>query len=499
MRSGLVAALFGLAVLGIAAGCRREPIRLIDSPPDGSSPAVDGGAPASSCPWALADRVKVIPVPVGKSIAWQKPGYDHFPVDERVALAAGTNGQAYIAWGEVNATGDGPLSSPSPLGVHVTPLDSNFSRRGDDVILPTAQEVSGLVAHEDGFAVLVRDNNRGTKIDLGDAGDAATLAFLVRYKNGEQAWRYPLTGSLSDDAPEAQTVYSPFLEGQLVWNDLTYGAYFSVRGGSNDASPGFWRDALMFRNSFGNAFGQAAPPPWTVVHGCTNNGGLRLIADSNKTNLSTLASIPQMTGLCVQQSRQTVKFTSLEADRLVSDQEVQWLGYAGAKLGSLLKTDDGYLVFWLSLGSSNDHQGHDIRMARLDSGFNLVGGPTWVLPRTPNLEEWNLHVAPYGKDRFLMMYNEINITGPAADSDWAMYLGGFLGTRLRIMAADGATIMEALVPSAPTTANAEPVVLPGGDVAWPFVNPSPDYAQRIYDPNGPGQTSLHIARVCYRQ
>jgi hypothetical protein len=357
--------------------------------------------------------------------------------------------------------------------------------------MPTALEVSGLVAHDDGFALLTRDQNPGTAIDL---GDGATVAFLLRYQNGEERWKFPLTGSESGDAAETFTLYSPFLEGQLVWNGTNYGAYFVVEGGVGDLNPGFWRDALVFRDVFGKL-----ASIWTITHGCDNNGGIRLIADLGKTNLvsSTWSSFPEMTGLCIQQLKPAVRFTALDAKRLVSDQEVGWAGYSGAKLGSLLKIADGYFVFWLSLGAANDHQGHDIRMARLDTNFNVVSGPSW-LTRTPGVEEWNLHVVPYGPDHFLMVYGEIAITvSPLAD--YATYLGDFNGTHLAVLDANGAVISDEIVQGAPTTANDEPVVLPGGDVAWAFVNPSPDYTQTISGPSGPGQTTLHIARVRYCQ
>jgi hypothetical protein len=290
------------------------------------------------------------------------------------------------------------------------------------------------------------------------------------------------------------TLYSPFLESQLVWTGTTYGAYFAVEGGIGDPLQGYWRDALVFRDPFG------LPAPWTIVHGCQNNGGIRLIVDRGKTNLlgGATTSYPQITGLCVQQSRQkTVKLTALEADAVVSDQEEGWPGYAGARLGSLLKVTDGYLVYWLSLGATNEHQGHDIRVARLDKGFAVVAGPSWAIPRTPNIEEWNLHVVPYGPARFLMIYEEIDITGPVSTADYALYLGSFAGTHLTLLDASGNVLSDEIVQGAPITANAEPIVFPGGDVAWPFVQPSPDFTRTVPGPNGPGQTALHIARVQY--
>jgi hypothetical protein len=480
MRVRLTAAILAAYVSSLAAGCGRDTIPLISAAP-------------STCPASLEQRLQVFDIPVTKNIAWQKFGYDGFPFDERLALAVHPSGQNYVAWGEVNASsGTGDVNSSSPPGVRVTPLDGNWARRGDDVVLAGGREVSGLVAHDNGFAILMRGDNPGAAIDIGDSGDSPTVASLVRYKNGAQAWQSYLTGTLSKDAAETQTVYSPFLEGQLVWNESFYGAYFVVRGGTTDANPRFWWDTLVYRDSFGQP-----TTPLSPTHGCSNNGGIRLLADSARINLQGSPST-EMIGLCVQQSRVALKFTSLENNQTVSSDEVYWPGYAGAKLGSLVKTGDAYLVFWLSLGGTNDHQGHDIRMARFDASFSLVSGPVW-LTRTPGVEEWNLHVVPYGTDRFLMMYGEIDITRPADDTDWAMYLGTYAGTRLKIISADGTTLTETTEPiqAAPTTANAEPVVLPNGDVAWAFANPAPDYSKPIVGPNGPGQTTLHIARVCY--
>jgi hypothetical protein len=482
LRPGSV--LFGLALL--CAGCGQRQVEIIGAIPDGASVPVP-------CPPTLAERVTVADIPVDKNIAWQKAGYDHFPVDERVALAVQPDGQAQIAWLEVHPDTAAGGPRQAPIGVHVTPLDAILARRGPDVLLPTGQEVSGLVAHEDGFALLTRDLNPGTAIDL---GDGATVAFLLRYQNGQERYRVPLSGSKAEDAAEIFTLYSPFLEGQLVWNGSTYGAYFAVRGGVGDPQEGLWRDALVFRDSLLGA------APWTVAHGCVNNGGIRLIPDQAKANLvpNLWTSLPDITGLCVQQARPGIKLTSLEANRPVSDQETQVPGFSGAKLGSLLKIADGYLVFWLSLGDTSEadlHQGDDIRMARLDASFNVVSGPTWIT-RTPGVQEWNLHVAPYGPAHFLMIYEEITITGSAEDN-WAMYLGNYRGTHLVLLDANGLPIPDTdqLVPGVAVTANAEPVLLPGGDVAWPFVNPTPDYTTTVAPWNGPGQTTLHIARVRY--
>src|SRR5512147_2017643 len=150
MRSGMVAA-FVAALLSLPlVGCGSEPVRLIS---------------AGTCPAALEDRLTVSKIPVSGNIAWQRAGYDGFPADERIALSVHPSGQGYLAWGEVNAS-SGQVDVPSPVRVHVTPLDASFARHGDDVVLEGGQEVSGLVAHDNGFAILTKIDNPGKDIAL---------------------------------------------------------------------------------------------------------------------------------------------------------------------------------------------------------------------------------------------------------------------------------------------------------------------------------------------
>jgi hypothetical protein len=467
----------------VLAACGQERVEIIGGLPD--------AAPATtSCPAALAERLTVASIPVDRSIAWQKPGYDRFPIDERIGLAVQPNGHVQVAWLDV----DPALLGASGLQhLHITPLQSDLTRRAADLELVGVRELAGLVAHDDGFALLVRGDNPGRSLDLGE-GEPNDVAFLARYQSG-RLQAEPLTGSTSLDAAQTGTLYSPFLDGQLVWNDSTYGAYFVVRGGASDATPGSYRDLLVFRDSF------LRPAVWDVAHGCDNNYGIRLIPDTGKTNLvsATRPTIPPFTGLCVQQGRPSVKLTELEAARPVSPDEVRWPGYSGARLGSLVKVPGGYLVVWLSLGDSNDKQGHDIRMARLDESFAVTSGPTWFL-RTPGREEWNLHVVPYGQsgNRYLMVYGEIAITGSALGNN-AMFTGNFVGTHLVLIDANGTAVSaNELVQRAPTTANSAPVVLaPTSDVGWAFVDPTPDYTGVIAGPNGAGQTTLHVAHLRY--
>jgi hypothetical protein len=67
---------------------------------------------------------------------------------------------------------------------------STFEAVGTAVKI-TGYEAAGLVAHNDGFAVMVTANATGTT-DLPPTGDYVTT--LVRYTNGTETWRTALNG-----------------------------------------------------------------------------------------------------------------------------------------------------------------------------------------------------------------------------------------------------------------------------------------------------------------
>jgi hypothetical protein len=70
--------------------------------------------------------------------------------------------------------------------VIVQPVDpTNFTVIGTSVEISKAREVSGLVAQDDGFAVLVN-------IDTADV--TYPVATIIRYKDGSKAWETPVNG-----------------------------------------------------------------------------------------------------------------------------------------------------------------------------------------------------------------------------------------------------------------------------------------------------------------
>src|SRR3954469_1985559 len=175
-----------LLCLVVAPGCSTptrfaqtalEPVPTLPTAPD---------AGTSGCPQSLADRLSVTEIDLDVDVRYKRATNDNFPVDERVSLAVQPDGTGYVAWID-NSTGN----------VRVTPLDAALLRRAPDVVVP-GEDIGGLIAQPDGFALLTRRTDPGTApINLDQGGVVEKAAFLVRYRNGAEAFAVPLTGTAS--------------------------------------------------------------------------------------------------------------------------------------------------------------------------------------------------------------------------------------------------------------------------------------------------------------
>ncbi|MFF5016388.1 hypothetical protein [Streptomyces sp. NPDC001165] len=145
-------------------------------------------------------------------------GYNNTREWNRTSTAVAPNSTLRVAW-------------PAADGIHVT-------------------KVGGLVAHNDGFALLTRvsDSNKWHE----------TAAAIARYTGGKQTWRTKLTGTASHDT-------APTLDGQLTWNGSKYGAYFVVHGAGGFAD-GHYGDKL----SYVSAKGAKLSGGWSW--GCSHSG-----------------------------------------------------------------------------------------------------------------------------------------------------------------------------------------------------------------------------------
>jgi hypothetical protein len=469
-----------LAVCGVSLGCGTKIAQTTYQPPDHGAPDsgdVPKGPP--TCGPTLKERLTVTRVDLDDDVRYKRAGFGGVARDERLALDVQPNGSAQLAWL------DSALSK-----VHVTPLTPDQTRAGPDTVID-GFDLGGIVAHDDGFAVLTRRNDPGDPIgDLPDAGTSvAPAAFLVRVRAGHEVFAAPLTGTSNiTDAPDDQRRdCSTGLFGRLAFNGRFYGAYFVVRGCKGDFADGYYGDKLVYADAKG-AFLRGG---WTWR--CSRNLGLRLLPETNA-----------FTSLCISDSAPQAGVNVVVAgqpSRLLAH-EYSAPGYSGAEFGSIVKLADGrYFATWLSRGvretSPNVFEvgfdSHDIGFVLLGKDYVPLDRPQWLFT-TPDVDEVNLHVAPYGTDRLLLVWE--TITTPQCKA--GVCLGQYGGTHVRLLRLDGTFASAEEIIDAPPNGADDIVVFPDGDLGWAFVPETRDYSALLDAPNGvpnvPTVRQVDIAR-----
>ncbi|KUJ12145.1 uncharacterized protein LY89DRAFT_786279 [Mollisia scopiformis] len=147
---------------------------------------------------------------------------------------------------------------------------STFEAVGTAVQI-TGYEAAGLVAQNDGFAVMVTTNATGTT-DLPPTGEYVTV--VVRYKDGVEAWTTALNGPgvHTSDGLTATTDAN----GDLVYSSAAglYGAYFVVTAYTGNAS-GHFGDSIQYVDDTGALQTITGA---SSVFGCSHNTGIGLEA-----------------------------------------------------------------------------------------------------------------------------------------------------------------------------------------------------------------------------
>ncbi|MFF4349563.1 hypothetical protein [Streptomyces sp. NPDC001530] len=394
-------------------------------------------------------------------------GYNNSREWTRTATAVAPNGTLRVAW-------------PASDGIHVTPLTAAGRRSAADTVVKGTKEVGGLVAHNDGFALLTRvsDTNKWKE----------TAAALVRYTNGKQTFRTKLTGTASHDT-------APLLDGQLTWNGSKYGAYFVVHGAGGFAD-GHYGDKMSYIGSMGAKLSGG----WSW--GCSHNEGIALHAETSGA-FTSLCFDDWRSGLFVS--------TGIGAPDTapVVQREQCWAGYCGGtfagRTGDLVKSSTGrYATAFASRGAGSakknpdDASGrgwtvtpktstHQVAVAFMKNR-NSGPGKAIYLSNTTGTEHVNVHLAPYGKDRLLLSWESLK----NARCKDGTCTGTFTGTHLRLIDWNGKFQSADTVVGARITGDI--AVLKDGTLTWAYAPVTPSYATALTGAS-PTTTSLRIARL----
>ncbi|MFG2934681.1 hypothetical protein [Streptomyces sp. NPDC048282] len=394
-------------------------------------------------------------------------GYNNTREWNRTATAVAPDGTIRVAW-------------PAADGVHVTPLTAAGRRSGADTVVKGAKEVGGLVAHTNGFALLTRvaDTNKWKD----------TAAAIIRYTGNKQTWSVKLTGTASHDT-------SPTLDGQLTWNGSKYGAYFVVHGAGGFAD-GHYGDKL----SYVSAKGKKLSGGWSW--GCSHNEGIALHAETSGA-FTSLCFDDWRSGLFVS--------TGIGAPDVapVVQREQCWAGYCGgtfpSRTGDLVKSSTGrYATAFASRGAASakknpdDSSGrgwtvtpktatHQVAVAFLKNR-NSGPGKAIYLTSAKTVENVNVHLAPYGKDKLLLSWESLKNAKCSAGT----CTGTFTGTHLRLIDWSGDFVSAGKVVSARITGDL--AVLKDGSLTWAYAPVTPSYGTPLTGAS-PTTKTLRIARL----
>ncbi|KAE9371456.1 hypothetical protein N431DRAFT_467639 [Stipitochalara longipes BDJ] len=135
----------------------------------------------------------------------------------------------------------------------------------------TGYEAAGLVAHNDGFALMASIDATGTN-NLPPTGEYVTT--IIRVTDGVESWRTPVNGP--DVHADTMLTATTDINGDLVYSEVAglYGACFVVVGYTGDAS-GHFGDSIQYVDTNGTLQTLSGA---SSDFGCSHNTGIGIEA-----------------------------------------------------------------------------------------------------------------------------------------------------------------------------------------------------------------------------
>jgi len=356
--------------------------------------ANDADCPACG---GLAERVSITEIDVAPLTVQQYCSAYQSPY-QPVILSTLASGEAQIAW------------QGSDGNAHVTPLNAVLTRKAADWTV-VADEVRGLVAHDDGAGLLLARGEQMHMLRLDAAGAVRFDVTLVGDNDHTQA---------GDRWIDSWGHY-----GRLDWDGNQYVAYFGITG-NHGVQGNHQGDTLRMIDAAGNA---SVYWDW----GCSHSLDVRLAHTTVGFGPLCLSDCYPVSGVHFHHNRLKV-----------ADEPGYCNGTSDARLGSIVAGGDGYAVVW----------GGKTGRASVDVAFNTISGTTTLgrqvwLTSTDAVNESAIHLARY-RSGFLALWS----TGSELLALELDATGSPLGTPVAIAASIG---------------EQEDVVnLASGDAAWAY-------------------------------
>ncbi|KAH7084705.1 hypothetical protein BKA63DRAFT_402059 [Paraphoma chrysanthemicola] len=402
------------------------------------------------------------------------------PHHRRTPFAVSPDGKsAYLAYLDASQT-----------GVHVQQVDpSTFAAVGTAVTVAGGKEAGGLVAHNDGFALLT---NEAMPSGTSNAPPASTpVPVLYRYTSGKQTFKTWLGGP--DNVGGMGALASPDMNGDLAYSETAkmYGAYFVVTAYSGDAQ-GHFGDAIQYVSDAGKLTQiQGASSSW----GCSHNTGIAFEA-ADSVPFASLCSEDQGaiwlntggTGM----SKAGVKVSNENVQNGAGNEAMGGMSGSYSGLARFIGSDS-YIFTWVSRGAkdltTNEWMGNgytnsvnrtvnrNVAIATFSDKKTIVGeqatstlGPdgdkqvNWITQGSADCQ--NAHVAAFDKSSAIVTWEEI--AEPTCEFIAMGCKGAFTGSYFQLVK-DGKKVGTPVKKTDVYVAG-DMVTMSDGRVCWPYVD-----------------------------
>ncbi|RYP92119.1 hypothetical protein DL770_001780 [Monosporascus sp. CRB-9-2] len=411
-----------------------------------------------------------------------------YPHHRRTPFAVSPDGSAaYLAYLDASET-----------NVHVQQVDpKTFAAVGSAVTVAGGKEAGGLVAHDDGFALLT---NEALPSGTSNApADSTPVPVLYRYTNGQQSWKTYLGGPGVHE--DFGLVASPDMNGDLVFSEEAglYGAYFVVTAYTGSAA-GHFGDSIQYVAKDGSLQDiSGASSSW----GCSHNTGIAFEAADAAPFASICAEDQGAIWLNTQtQTMNGVKISNENTTNGGSGEPMGGMSGSYSGLARLTGTDS-YVFAWVSRGakdltvndwlgdgfthSINRTNGRNVAIAQLTNKSTLDGEEAtsqvdvadgdsqvnWITQGTA--DNSNAHVAAFNSESVLVTWEEI--AEPQCDFVAMGCRGAFTGAYYQLVT-NGKKVGEP-VRAMDTFVAGDMVTMSEGRVCWPYVAMDWDLSQPV--------------------
>ncbi|ESZ89975.1 hypothetical protein SBOR_9637 [Sclerotinia borealis F-4128] len=365
---------------------------------------------------------------------------------------------------------------------------SDFSAVGDAVFV-TAYEATGLVAHNDGFALMATVNATGTT-DL--PTDGSPIVSIIRYTNGTKTWETALNGP-GVDASDGLTS-TPDANGDLVYSATAglYAGYFVVEAYTGYAA-GHFGDSIKYVDDSGalqNISGASS------TFGCSHNTGIGLEAADAAPFASICAEDQGDIWLNTEtQYMSGQKIANENTTNGVSGEPMGGMSGSYSNLASI-PGSDGYIFAWQSRGALdltlNEWMGtgytqcsprwlnHNVAISVMTDKQTLAGAEasstvgaaegdtqlTWITYSSTD-DHQNVHIAAINSDYSIVTWE--TLTSPTCQAVPLGCTGTYAGTSFQIIDSKGATVGTPVI-STSAFVSGDIVTIGTDKVCWPYVD-----------------------------